>query len=269
MNHPNELDQQLENLRTLQQSYDQLASDLQAIKDAHILGFNYDGLIFAEGFEPQSAFGIVANRSKIVEVHDNSDSIIPSVTTDEYPLLTVFEMRGASSIAVYRGIGCFYNSNALKEIIIPEFDSLYSPTMFMSSLPILRHLNILNAKINVNTSDSFLSSCPQLIDVVAGKRFSNADSNETRYARMLINWSPTDALDDQSNSLLTEEDITAGFTNNLQKLLYNIREHIAANLVDRTGQSSWTIGFSADVKAAIQADTTTSDAFTNKNWTIA
>ena len=44
---------------------------------------------------------------------------------------------------------------------------------------------------------------------------------------------------------------------------------MAANLPDRTGQTALTITFSSAVKAAINADTATAQAFSNKNWTIA
>lgn len=49
------------------------------------------------------------------------------------------------------------------------------------------------------------------------------------------------------------------------QLLYNIREHIAANLPVANN----TVTFSSAVKAAILADQATADAFTNKGWTIA
>lgn len=109
-------------------------------------------------------------------------------------------------------------------------------------------------------SAGLFTNCHNLIDIVWGA----ANSNQN-----FATWNPTNALSSSSTSLLTPEDIAAGFTSNLEKLLYNIREHLAANLTDRTGQSSPTITFSSAVKSAILADTTTAAAFTNKNWTIA
>lgn len=109
-------------------------------------------------------------------------------------------------------------------------------------------------------STGIFGGCISLIDIVWGAATSNQN---------FASWSPTNALNAGSQSLLTPEDIAAGFTSNLEKLLYNIREHIAANLSDRTGLSSLTITFSAALKAAILADQPTADAFTNKNWIIA
>ena len=91
------LTQAVHDMRTMRESYNQLvdqnaqlAADVQAIKDAHILGFNYDGIVFAEGFEPQSAFGIIANKKKILEVHDNKDRLIPSFSASDFPELQEF-----------------------------------------------------------------------------------------------------------------------------------------------------------------------------------
>lgn len=104
-------------------------------------------------------------------------------------------------------------------------------------------------------STGIFSSCENLIDITTG------DLEVANFAT----WSPTNALKSDSQSLLTQEDLDAGFTSNLQKLLYNIREHIAANL----SVANRTITFNANLKAAILADTETADAFTNKGWTIA
>lgn len=109
-------------------------------------------------------------------------------------------------------------------------------------------------------STGIFNNCTNLIDIVWGAATSNQN---------FATWNPTNALNASSQSLLTSDDIAAGFTSNLEKLLYNIREHIAANLSDRTGLSSLSISFSAAVKAAILADQPTADAFTNKNWIIA
>jgi hypothetical protein len=78
----------------------------------------------------------------------------------------------------------------------------------------------------------------------------------------LRNWNPTNALQVDSSSLVYEGE---PFANNLEKLLYNIREHIAANL---NPNITATITFSAEVKAAILASEETMEAFP-KSWTIA
>ena len=147
------------------------------------------------------------------------------------------------------------NSTNLEEMFLPELENI--PRELVNECTILKHLYI--PKINI-VSNSFycFTNCLDLIDIETGAYFNrNMDFNT---------WSPTNALDSSSNSLV---DSGETFANNLEKLLYNIREHIAANLPDRTGLSSLTITFSAAVKAAIQADAPTAAAFTNKNWVIA
>jgi hypothetical protein len=104
-------------------------------------------------------------------------------------------------------------------------------------------------------STGIFLNCENLIDITTGNLV----------VANFVTWSPTNALKSDSQSLLTQEDLDAGFTSNLQKLLYNIRKHIAANL----SVANRTITFSANLKAAILADTETADAFTNKGWTIA
>lgn len=258
MNHPNELDQQLDNLRTLQQSYDQLAADVQAIRDAHILGFSYDGIVFAQGFEPQSAFGIIANRNRIVEIVDDRDSVLPNMLVTDYPLLEVFEMTEAINLIS----NWMRDSITLKSITLKNCSESPSGGLvnFIQGMPNLVHLDM-QYSTATTTRYGQLSSCPKLIDVVFG---SSLVANNT----WLEEWNPTVALEDTDNSLVTDEEDEFGntITNNKQQLLYNIRRHIAANL--RTDVGNHTIKFSANVKAAIQADADTMAAFPS-NWTIA
>lgn len=270
-----ELSEAINSMRNMREAYDQiataqasLASDVQSIKDAHIIGFNYDGLIFAEGFEPQSAFGIVANRSKIVEIHDDKDDIVPNVNNTDYPLLTVFEMGSAVSISISRGSNVLSGMANLKKVNIRDVDFLFDPNMFLNKNPVLRELNMLNFRLDVYSTQEdrvFLSSCPELIDITAGKRFSNANASQTRYAKCLMYWYPEAAMNEMDN-LLTDKDKAAGFTTNLQKLLYNIREHIAANLTNRVGLSPWTITFNQSLRNVF--DQETDDAFAAKGWSI-
>lgn len=95
-----------------------------------------------------------------------------------------------------------------------------------------------------------------LIDIECGQNFTSDIS--------LTAWSPTEALKSGSSSLVKPGET---FANNLEKLLYNLRTHMAANLPTIT--QGYSIAFSSAVKAAIQADTATSDAFTSRGWVIA
>ena len=101
--------------------------------------------------------------------------------------------------------------------------------------------------------------CPNLIDWTLGKNHDTIVNNIIPMG----NWNPTEALKEDSTSLV---DLGESFASNREKLLYNVRNHFAANLpvVD-----SGTITFSADMYSAITADEQTAESFTSKGWTIA
>lgn len=147
-------------------------------------------------------------------------------------LVSLLEFHAPNITSLGDAIDTFRNCTELRLANIPNVNSLYHP----------------NGVLNGST---------KLIDLIIGKNF-NSDIS-------LASWSPTEALLPNSQTLLTQEDIAAGFTSNLEKLLYNIREHMAASMPI----APFTITFSAEVKAAILADQETADAFTNKGWTIA
>lgn len=257
-----ELSQAIEEMRNMREIYDQLveqnaqlAADVQTIKDAHILGFSYDGIIFEQGYEPQSAFGIIANRDRIIEVHDNRDTVLPAMSAADYPELEVFEMQKATNIMDF----WMKFSTSIRRVILPSiYAGAARPSGILNDAINLTYLDIKNSIIG-HYNPHFVN-CVNLIDVVAGGRFDEGGSD------VLANWSPTNALQDDETTLLTSADIDAGFTSNLEKLLYNIREHIAANL--KTNVGNRTIYFSAAVKSAIQNDAETLASFPG-NWTIA
>lgn len=153
----------------------------------------------------------------------------------------------------------FDGCTSLEEVLMPNLERLYNlrDRAIFRSANALRILD-LTKWTGVSYQGLGLSDSVNLIDL----RFGAGVTGSTT---AISTWNPTNALDANSQTLLTPEDIAAGFTSNLEKLLYNIREHIAANLPVAPN----TITFSADVKAAILADQPTADAFTNKNWTIA
>ena len=148
----------------------------------------------------------------------------------------------------------FNNVPNLEEIILPALVSLNSYNQTFNGTAALKKVYLPNCTSLTAAGTIFAGA--NLIDLTLGPV-------PTSFS--LSGWSPTNALDANSQTLLTPEDIAEGFTSNLEKLLYNIREHIAANLPVAPN----TITFSAEVKAAILADQPTADAFTNKNWTIA
>ena len=144
----------------------------------------------------------------------------------------------------------------LKELILPRLTTFANS--FLQNCTNLRYLYMPSWAGQAGGFASTMSGCVKLIDIVTGGALTNNQRFDT--------WSPTEALRSDVSTLVDEGET---FSNNLEKLLYNIREHIAANLPDRTGLSALTLTFSAAVKAAIQGDTATAQAFSNKNWNVA
>ena len=226
-----------------------------AIQQAHILNSsNLRGVVLRGNATPMS---VLFSRDDIIRIDDNYIVGVPngagylSSANVEYIRFAALNDFGNSPIT-----GC----PILKEVDLPVAYRLYGDVFFGNCYD-LRKINMPYISTTGNNNSCF-GGASKLIDIITGKGFASNMPN------LLKGWSPSEALN-TSPSLLTEEDIAAGFTTNLQKLLYNIREHIAANLSDRTGLTSYSITFSSAVKAAILADQATADAFTNKNWTIA
>ena len=137
----------------------------------------------------------------------------------------------------------FFKCTQLQNVSLPNLVTISGAATFVSCTQ-LQSVSLPNL-VTISGSRTF-ESCPNLIDIELGAAI---DASFT-----LSTWSPKNVLEDNAKKA---------------QMLQNIREHIAANLPDRTGLSSLTATFSADVKAAILADTATMTAFTNKNWTIA
>ncbi len=214
----------------------EVQSLLQEIKDAHIINnISLDGYVFIDGYVPYGPESLFTESQNLRYVYDDKLTKL-----DRYAL--------------------FNNNRNILEVYFPNLIDVVSSqgTYFYS--PSIRVLYVPNANNNIcDFYNMYNASC--LIDLTIGKSFNS----NTR----ISGWQPAEALRNDTTSLLTSEDIQAGFANNREKLLYNIREHIAALLPDRTGQTPFTLTVYATIKDAINGDTATADAFANKNWVIA
>lgn len=124
--------------------------------------------------------------------------------------------------------------------------------------------HVICLKIARGRNNNMFRNCPKLIKIETGENFGMQTAiGKFTSNTFLRTWSPTEALLNNSTSLVESGE---QFNSNLEKLLYNIRTYIAANI---NASSTGTIYFSAEVKAAILDSQVTSDAFTNKGWTIA
>ena len=150
----------------------------------------------------------------------------------------------------------FYNCSKLKELVFPKLTNLVGDRIFeiVSSNCTLERISVPELT-TWRGSAWWYGAADDLIDVELGKNF-------TGNFGYLARWSAANAIKSDSTSLVKPGET---FSSNLEKLLYNIREHIAKNL---SPQVTATITFSANVYNAIQADPTTVAAFP-ASWTIA
>lgn len=236
---------------------------LQDIQNAGMVQVSYDGVQFTTPITFRKLSDILFNIKYLEEIIDNEAT---EITTN----LNIVPFRAAQTS--FQGFVYLRKIVAPNVVTIPsnfaeapnatvlsalEYIDLRSVREFIYrsfySLRNLEYLNILNA---VGGNQAEFTLCNNLIDIVYGAGLTNDNS-------ALSSWSPTNALSNASNSLVKQGE---QFASNLEKLLYNIREHIASNL--RTDVGNRTLKFSAEVKAAIVADPATMAAFP-ANWTIA
>lgn len=227
---------------------------------------SYSGVVVSSPLTISSIGDILLNLENITEIIDNN--IVSIGITLGFKGLRADSLgsntfRGLISLIKFEARSAVYVPQNFAEgsVSVQYIDIRSARTISYRSFygcTNLKYLNIHDCNTIVKSGDEFFH-CYNLIDIIYGAGVSASTS-------YLNTWNPTNALSSSSTSLVDEGET---FSSNLEKLLYNIRNHIAANLPDRTGLSALTITFHADVKAAIQADTATAQAFSNKNWTIA
>ena len=158
------------------------------------------------------------------------------------------------SLTYMLGNSNFQACSNLRDINLPEITQIQGSSNCQNCSQLRKFYS---PKLTTANNGVGFGNCTRLIDFEVGAINSNANFNT---------WNPTEALSSSSTSLVEEGET---FSSNLEKLLYNVREHIAAKITDRTGLSALTMTLHANMKTAINADTATAQAFTNKNWTIA
>jgi len=282
---------------------DEVYELVKALNDSHVVsGVSLEGWVFQDGHAPTSFGDALANIPMLTSVSDSNITFVSSnyflfaatnlVSLDlpnleeisagcfvgNAPILENVNLPKLRKVYC-TGMGLFpqNDGNKLKVLTLPALYEINSNTfrqMYMLEEIYLPNLEKINSSYNwgqlgniqiidiqnlnyLNNPNQW-NSCDNLIDLRLGKKFVSSMNINT--------WSPTNALSSTLTTLIKNGE---PFANNLEKLLYNIREHIAANLPDRTGLSALTITFSAAVKAAILADAATASAFTSKGWTIA
>lgn len=213
---------------------------------------NYNGYEFSTGHNQESMLAVIANRQYITRILDTGVVVIGEGNYLLQGITSLVSIELPNALRILCN-SAFRDSTA-KEIILPKLYELNnsSSSAWFYGCTKLQHLKIPKLK-SIQYPNTIFVSCINLIDLEIGEGMTSNFS--------LVSWSPTNALKESESTLVTTE----GIENNLQQLLYNIREHIAKKL---NPSITATITFSAAVKAAIQADTATMAAFP-ASWTIA
>ncbi len=230
---------------------------LQQIVDANVLRPNLQGITFVDGTATDDISAlIVGGAPNILTIGSETfNDVIRQYTFSGCSSLQQANFPLATSIGNY----AFNSCSNLKQVNIPLATSVSGFTFYSCSS--LQQANIpLVASVGVND----FQGCNNLIKLTLGVNLGKSINLSS------ANWNPTNAYSTASRSLIPE-DVQAEHPlwYNLDYLLYNIRECIAANLPDRTGQSALTITFNATMKGHINNSPETIAAFTDKNWTIA
>lgn len=244
------------------------------------------GWTFSPQFIVNSITDAISHPQYVEEIDDSTITEIynTSLLFPNLKRLTLNELIFLNSPLNSRLI----NNGYIQYINLPKLNRIYQDSSvgnhMFENCAILKEVYIPLLEYIADSASNMFRNCPQLrlVDMHSLKRISDLTGNmftsdirlidlriSSQSSFSLSSWNPTEALLTTSQSLLTQEDLDEGFTSNREKLLYNIREHIAGNLPDRTGLTSLTLTMNANVKSAIQADTETANAFANKNWIIA
>lgn len=254
--------------------------------------FEYETITFVDGYKPKSWSDFLNNyKEKVQRIVDTtsgqptSETMFEGMTNLEYVELTgvlrlgvesykhSFDFYGCTRLKVAKfpncisyghgfpnASGAFRGCTSLEEIYVPNAAIVSFWTNIANSLGNLRILDLSSMQTeSASTSYTMLGDSGRLIDIRSGKNF-------TKSMIFMSDWSPSEALLADSISLVNDDE---QFTSNREKLLYNLREHLAANLPTLSNNEGYTLTMSTKMKEAIAADEATASAFADKGWTLA
>lgn len=254
---------------------------LQQIYSEHITSLKISGAVFDSLTIKPSVLDVLWRGSQLLSLEDDEVEIIDS-GGDPYLLsfnkltflklnkLKEFNVNNVNNTFIssssltrvelpnlerYLGTGRLFVGNAIKYVSMPKCLTITS-IQFMRSCMYYEVLDVSSCASDISLA-TYQTNSDYLIDLVIGKNISQSWK--------ITNWRASEALLTNSTSLVYDGET---FASNREKLLYNLREHIAANLPTLTNEG-YSLNFGAPIKAAILADTETTEAFTNKGWTIA
>lgn len=268
--------------------------------------FDIEGYTFVEGTVLYSAAALT-KKDKILSINDTTITEIgdggyafagcklvetitlPNLThmAGSYNFYTLSNLREVNLPALTaQGDGAFtyYACTNLKKVNLPNLITLSSSGSMFNGCTNLLEINV--PKLSNTFGSSALTGCNKLrkLDITSSNNFPSLPTGFTdlievhfgagQYLNMALNlsrWNPTNAYLTDSQSLLTPEDIQAGFTSNAEKLYYNLQHYFADLLPNRTGSGAGSMTLNADMKNFINAQIGlgVKSTIENKNWTIA
>lgn len=211
---------------------------------------------FSDGVVVQSALDVVNRAASGNIVEYINESALTTLRADTSPYDTILKnvryVRFGAATA--GGVRTVYNLKQLEKLDIPLVRTLNDESFRYNSA--LKEVYAPSLKSFIGFPSFSINDSPKLIDFTLGTGSVSGTFN--------MNYNASTAYLSNSASLLSEQDILNGFTNNREKWLWNLRNHFAALLGETTdGQ----VVFHANAYAALDEETIT--AFTSKGWTVA
>lgn len=268
--------------------------------------FDIEGYTFVDGTVLYSAAALT-KKDKILSINDTTITEIgdggyafagcklletitlPNLTRmagtyNFYTLPNLREVNLPALTAQSNGTYTYYGCVKLERVNLPNLTSVQSTSSMFSGCENLLEIN--TPKLGNAFGSSALTGCNKLrkLDITSSNNFPSLPTGFTdlievhfgsgQYLNMALNlsrWNPTNAYLTDSQSLLTPEDIQAGFTSNAEKLYYNLQHYFADLLPNRTGSSAGSMTLNADMKTFINAQIGLGikNTIENKNWIIA
>lgn len=244
---------------------------------------DYNGYVFSGVPERENLGVLLRYKANLIKVNDpywtnQSDEFFVEFLSN-YNSIEELELVNYRPLYLKAAVTYLTSNPTIRRVALPRLQSTGYAFGSFSNCANLISIDIRYAKFSQSSNLDFATRCPSLIEVNMLNSYSSgggglsSDDNliklitgATEHDHLYKYWNPINALNPDVDSLVNEGE---PFANNLEKLLYNIRTYIAANLHDRNGQDPFTFTFHPDVKAVILADQETADAFTDKNWIIA
>lgn len=277
-----ELSEAINEMRTMRESYDVLATELADSKQTIVDAINQMG----GSATADMTWAQLAAQIGSLQVL-SGDIVFDESLQLPFDILKFMQYSAAQRpikkilYTTVTTIPSFASNTYIEYINIPfvpnislSFERCTNLRVFRAE--ILKYINIYGAfsnsgievlyvpMLNYFPSNQIFQYANYLIDLTIGKEFASSVNIS------VLGYNPTQAYRTDTSSLCYDTDLEEYgqlFSRNWDKWKWCIINHFAANLQDRTGMTAYTITFGSTVLSHFDAEMIA--AFTDKNWTLA